>query len=169
MPDVPVLEMRGVVEFVNEFADATRDAAGEQHTAYPDAAELLAWTGPLPALDGLVAAAGAIHPLFAAGASARQRVNELLRSLRPTPVAAADGLRWAVDDPADLLPTALATTVLAWLLRHDPDRLGTCGATNCVDVYADSSPAGRRRFCSTTCLNRHKVAAHRRRAAGTSG
>lgn len=157
--------MRGVVEFVNEFADAARDAAGEQHTAYPDAAELLTWTGPLPDVDGLVAAANAIHPLFAADPSA-ERLNELLQSLRPTPVAAADGLRWAVDDPADLLPAALATTVLAWLLRHDPGRLGTCGASNCVDVYADSSPAGRRRFCSTTCLNRHKVAAHRRRAAG---
>lgn len=167
MPDVPVLEMRDVVEFVNEFSDAAREAAGEQHTRYPDAAELLVWTAPLPGIDGLVEAANAIHPLFAASGSTRERLNELLRSLRPTPVATADGLRWTVDDPADVLLTALATAVLAWLLRHGPDRLGTCGGADCADVYADSSPAGRRRFCSTTCLNRHKVAAHRRRAAGT--
>ncbi|MCR3719384.1 CGNR zinc finger domain-containing protein [Prauserella flava] len=164
---MPVLDMHDVVEFVNEYADAARDAAGEQHTAYPDAAELLTWTGPLPDVDGLVAAANAIHPVFAAGTSARERLNDRLRDLRPTPVAAVDGLRWTVDHPTDTLSAALATTVLAWLLRHGPDRLGTCRGANCVDVYADASPAGRRRFCSTTCLNRHKVAAHRRRAAGT--
>lgn len=167
MPDVPVLDMHGVVEFVNEYADAARDAAGEQHDAYPAAAELLTWTEPLPDVDGLVAAANALHPVFAADAHTRDHLNELLRALRPTPVATTDGLRWTVGDPADVLPAALATAVLAWLLRHGPNRLGTCRGANCIDVYADASPAGRRRFCSTTCLNRHKVAAHRRRAAGT--
>lgn len=159
--------MRDVVAFVNEFADAAREAAGQQHTPHPDAAELLTWTAPLPDIDGLVAAANAIHPLFAAGTATHEHLNDLLLSLRPVPVATADGLRWAVDDPGDVLVAALAAAVLAWLLRHEPDRLGTCRGANCVDVYADSSPAGRRRFCSTTCLNRHKVAAHRRRAAGT--
>lgn len=158
--------MHSVVEFVNEFADAARKAAGEQHAAYPDAAKLLAWAAPLPDVDCLVAAANAIHPVFISEAPTRERLNALLRSLRPTPVAVTDGLRWAVDDPGDVLPAALTTAVLAWLLRHGPDRLGTCRGANCVDVYADSSPAGRRRFCSTTCLNRYKVAAHRRRAAG---
>ncbi|MGH3466818.1 MAG: CGNR zinc finger domain-containing protein [Thermocrispum sp.] len=31
--------------------------------------------------------------------------------------------------------------------------------------YADVSPACRRRFCSSTCLNRHKVAAYRQRVS----
>ncbi|MEV4807002.1 CGNR zinc finger domain-containing protein [Nonomuraea sp. NPDC049421] len=169
MPAVPVLDVRHVVAFVNEYADPPREAAGEQETPYPDAHDLLAWPPglALPATGGLVAAANAVFPVFAAARDGRalEELNALLRAVRPLPVAAPDGLRWTAGDAADLLPAALATCLLSWLMTHEQARLGTCHASRCVDVYTDASPAGQRRFCSATCLNRHKVAAYRKRAS----
>ena len=173
VPAVPALDVSHVVAFVNEYADPPREAAGEQETPYPDPAPLLAWPGdlPLPAGGDLVKAANAVFPVFAAAREGRafDELNALLRAVRPLPVAAPGGLRWTVGDPADVLPAALATCLLAWLMTHGQARLGTCHAARCVDVYTDSSPAGQRRFCSATCLNRHKVAAYRRRASARKG
>ena len=45
------------------------------------------------------------------------------------------------------------------------DRLGTCEATDCGRVFVDLSKNASRRFCSTTCQNRVKAAAFRRRRA----
>ncbi len=42
-------------------------------------------------------------------------------------------------------------------------RLGLCHADRCDRVYIDTSKNGSRRFCSTTCQNRTKAAAHRAR------
>ncbi|MEU5878898.1 CGNR zinc finger domain-containing protein [Spirillospora sp. NPDC047279] len=42
-------------------------------------------------------------------------------------------------------------------------RTGVCAADGCENVYADTSKAGRRRFCSETCANRTNVAAFRAR------
>jgi predicted RNA-binding Zn ribbon-like protein len=165
--------MSRVVEFVNEYADPAREAADEQGLAYPDAVEVLQWTGPVPvpAVGELVAAANAIFRVFASANEGRalDELNELLRSARLTPVATESGLSWTVETPEDVFPAALVTCLLAWLMRYGPDRLGTCQAVKCVDVYADASPAGRRRFCSSTCLNRHKVAAYRQRSSQERG
>lgn len=159
--------MSRVVEFVNEFADRTRAAADEQETPYPDAADVLAWPGRLPttAAEDLVAAANAVFRVFAAapGGRALEELNAILRATRPAPVATESGLRWTVDVPYAVLPAALGACLLDWLMKHDQARLGTCHGAKCVDVYA--SPSGRRRFCSTTCLNRHKVAAYRQRSS----
>src|ERR687893_781219 len=38
-------------------------------------------------------------------------------------------------------------------------------ARQCADVYVDTSPAGRRRFCCLTCQNRARAAAFRQRHA----
>ena len=43
------------------------------------------------------------------------------------------------------------------------DRLRTCAAEDCQDVYVDLSKNSSRRFCSTTCGNRQNVAAYRAR------
>lgn len=48
-------------------------------------------------------------------------------------------------------------------------RLGTCEAERCDRVYVDTSKNGTRRFCSTTCQNRTKVAAFRRRRSQAEG
>lgn len=170
---VPALDISRVVEFVNEYAEATRAAAGEQEMPYPNAADVLAWPDQLPvsSVHALVAAADATFPVFTSAHLGRalEELNSLLQPLRPAPVATEAGLRWAVDRPAEVLPVALGTCLLEWLTKHEQDRLGTCQASKCVDVYADASPAGRRRFCSSTCLNRHKVAAHRQRSPRHQG
>ncbi|RZQ65150.1 CGNR zinc finger domain-containing protein [Amycolatopsis suaedae] len=157
MYDVPVLDMGRVVEFVNEHADRPRVVADEQDMPYPEMA--------VPSGD-LVPAANAAFEVFAAAPDGRafERLNDLLRAARPLPVATEAGLRWTVDAPENVLPAALGACLLEWLVNHGQERLGTCHGAKCVDVYADASPAGRRRFCSSTCLNRHKVAAYRQRA-----
>jgi predicted RNA-binding Zn ribbon-like protein len=49
------------------------------------------------------------------------------------------------------------------------DRVGTCASDDCERAFFDSSRNGSRRFCSTTCQNRVKAAAFRRRqTAGTA-
>ncbi|MDI2026975.1 CGNR zinc finger domain-containing protein [Saccharopolyspora sp. TS4A08] len=156
---VPVLDLGELVEFVNEFADEPRAAAGEQAAPYPDVVSVLGWS----ASGDPVASANALFRVFAAERPLAE-LNGLLRALRPVPVMTGQGLTWAVESSGDVLPAALSTCLLGWLLHHDESRLGTCQAARCVDVYADASPTGRRRFCSPTCLNRHKVAAHRARA-----
>lgn len=42
-------------------------------------------------------------------------------------------------------------------------RLGVCDADRCDRVYVDTSKNNSRRFCSVSCQNRTKVAAHRAR------
>lgn len=46
-----------------------------------------------------------------------------------------------------------------------PNRLGRCAATECDTTFADTSPTGRRRYCSQRCANRDAVCRHRARAA----
>jgi predicted RNA-binding Zn ribbon-like protein len=53
---------------------------------------------------------------------------------------------------------------LAAVLGTDArSRLGVCTAPRCDRVYVDTSFAGTRRFCSTSCQNRVKTAAYRAR------
>ncbi|MGP3965541.1 CGNR zinc finger domain-containing protein [Nonomuraea sp. 3N208] len=170
---VPALDVSRVVEFVNEYAHRPRAAAGEQEMPYPDAADVLVWPGalPVPAVGDLVAAANAAFRVFSSAHDGRafEELNGLLRSARPSPVATESGLRWTVDTPGEVLPAALGTCLLEWLMNHGQARLGTCHASKCVDAYTDASPAGQRRFCSSTCLNRHKVAAYRQRSSRSRG
>lgn len=170
---VPALDVSRVVVFVNEYAVRPRAAAGEQEMPYPDAADVLVWPGrlPIPAVGDLVAAANAAFRVFSSAHDSRafEELNGLLRSARPSPVATESGLCWMVDAPGEVLPAALGTCLLEWLMNHEQARLGTCHASKCVDVYTDASPAGQRRFCSSTCLNRHKVAAYRQRSSRSRG
>jgi predicted RNA-binding Zn ribbon-like protein len=45
-------------------------------------------------------------------------------------------------------------------------RFGVCNAFSCDRVFVDTSRNGSRRFCSTSCQNRTKTAAFRRRISG---
>jgi predicted RNA-binding Zn ribbon-like protein len=45
------------------------------------------------------------------------------------------------------------------------NRLGTCDSDDCDRVFLDVSKNASRRFCSTTCQNRIKAGAFRRRQA----
>ena len=46
------------------------------------------------------------------------------------------------------------------------ERLRACGRAGCGVVFVDTSRNGSRRFCSTACQNRVKVAAYRSRSRG---
>lgn len=47
--------------------------------------------------------------------------------------------------------------------------LATCSADGCTTIYADTSRAGTRRFCSPACANREAVRRHRARMRTTVG
>jgi len=168
VPAIPVLEMRDLVEFVNEYADRPRAVADEQDMPYPKIAGIAGMPNDLAdmPLDELVSAANEAYRVFAGAPDGRalETLNRILRATAPSPRATEDAIRWSVRSPRNVLPAAVAICLLDWLARHGQHRLGLCHGAKCTDVYADASPAGSRRFCSSTCLNRHKVAAHRSRA-----
>ncbi len=160
--------MRGLVQLVNEYADRPRVVSGERDMPYPEIAGIAGVPADLAAMPPreLVPAANEAYRVFSAAPEghALEALNRLLRSTAPAPVATEHGTRWSVRAPWHVLPGAMAICLLDWLGAHGQHRLGLCHAANCTDVYADASPAGRRRFCSPTCLNRHKVAAYRSRS-----
>jgi len=49
-----------------------------------------------------------------------------------------------------------------------PTRLGVCAASNCTNVYVDTSPNQSRRYCSDRCSSRANVAAYRARQKATA-
>jgi predicted RNA-binding Zn ribbon-like protein len=65
----------------------------------------------------------------------------------------------------------LAHALKAWgsvgtathLVTRGMSTLGECEADDCARIYADTSRAGTRRFCSPACANRQAVRRHRAR------
>jgi len=114
------------------------------------------------------ALADELHPVFAAPAGAERAalVTALLERTRVRPALTDhDGVlveEWTVDDAAHQERAAAALALRHHLAEH-PGRIGVCADDQCADVYVDSSPAGRRRFCCLTCQNRARAAAFRRR------
>lgn len=168
-----------LVELVNGWGDTPRREAGEQDLPYPPRQSLAGRLGLLanaePFADKVFRqVADRIHPVFAADhLSERVRlVGELLEEtgVRPTLFEEDHRVRgvWLVDDKRSALLAAAALALRARLLRQPADRLGVCAGKRCADVYVDASPGGRRRFCSITCQNRARVAAFRRRRAGSA-
>lgn len=100
---------------------------------------------------------------------AARRLNALLAVHPAHPHLAKEGGRWRLHHhPADaaLVPmwTAICAEALARLIGAGADnRLGTCDSDDCDQVFLDGSKNASRRFCSTTCQNRVKAAAFRRR------
>jgi predicted RNA-binding Zn ribbon-like protein len=164
---VPQIDVAWVVELVNEFSDPTRAAASEQEEPYPE----------LSTPDGhsagqswktaeLVRAANELHAIFDAaerGESVDGAINAILDRARPWQRAIPTGIGHAVTDAHDMLPAACALALLEWIAARGTRRIGVCDAGRCVDVFADASADGHRRFCSATCSNRHRVAQYRAR------
>ncbi|HEU5029439.1 MAG TPA: CGNR zinc finger domain-containing protein [Spirillospora sp.] len=77
------------------------------------------------------------------------------------------GVHMHYAPPSSRLPDRFRATTLMHLaelvVEHGIDRTGVCDAEGCDRVYADTSRAGRRRFCSEGCANRTNVAAFRAR------
>jgi len=164
---IPVL-----VDLVNGWASIPRREDGRDSAAYPPIADLAGRLGfPPPALSDreLAAAADRIYPVFTMADAGRRAelVTEFLEetSVRPGLHLVRAELRrgWSVPDPDAALLAASAIALREFLADHQPDRLGVCTGSRCVDVFVDASPGGRRRFCSVTCQNRSRVAAFRGR------
>jgi predicted RNA-binding Zn ribbon-like protein len=119
----------------------------------------------------LIVLADEVHPVFAADDPADQAsmVTTLLShtGVRPVLTAEQGALveAWIVDDPAQARRAAAALALRAQLAEH-PGRIGVCADRQCADVWVDTSPAGRRRFCCLTCQNRARAAAFRKRHGG---
>jgi predicted RNA-binding Zn ribbon-like protein len=123
-----------------------------------------------------VVLAGQLRDVFARIAEgdldgAAGRLNALL-ALHPAHphLAKEDGVWRLHHHPAEaaLVPmwTAICAEGLARVVgAGEADRLGTCGSDDCDRVFVDGSRNASRRFCSTTCQNRVKAAAFRRRHA----
>ncbi len=107
---------------------------------------------------------------FADQEGAIERINALLRDVAATPqIATHDDQPWHMHYSAPGAPlaeriTAGAAVGLAMLITEQGfERLGVCGADECLDVFVDTSRNRSRRFCNQTCSTKMHVAAHRAR------
>lgn len=105
--------------------------------------------------------------------TAATELNALLAAHPAPPHLAKHDGRWRLHHhPADAALVPMATAICADAVARiigsgDSGRLGTCDADACDRVFLDGSKNASRRFCSTTCQNRVKAAAFRRRHATT--
>jgi predicted RNA-binding Zn ribbon-like protein len=102
--------------------------------------------------------------------AAAARLNDLLARHPAHPHLAKEGGIWRLhhhpgDAPLVPMWTAVCAEGMARMIGagHAP-RFGTCAANDCERVFFDTSRNASRRYCSTTCQNREKTAAFRRRA-----
>lgn len=176
------LPLPSVVELVNEWGDDPRRAAGTSDEHYPTSRTMAAGTGPVAqvlaqATDAaLTQVANQIHAVFSAvgAAAVGSALTALVEAAALTPVFAEaedTGVleqQWFTDRSEHVLLAAAIVTLIE-RLRAEPDveRLGICGGDDCVDVWVDDSPGGRRRFCSVTCQNRARTRAYRAAHRGT--
>jgi predicted RNA-binding Zn ribbon-like protein len=125
----------------------------------------------------LVAVAAELYAAVAAHSAgdvdtAAERINEMIHRYdgRPTLLRHGDG-PWHLHFHGPRAPYADAVgggqaTAPAFVFGSEQaNRLGVCSAPECDRVYLDDSRNATRRFCSTPCQNRVKVAAFRARQA----
>jgi predicted RNA-binding Zn ribbon-like protein len=111
-----------------------------------------------------------------AAPSALSEVNRALRAreiiqLEPSEDGVNVGHRH-VGDPIDDALARLAEPIVREISAGREERLRVCDSETCRWVFYDSSPTGRRRWCSmATCGNQAKARRHRarRKATGVSG
>jgi predicted RNA-binding Zn ribbon-like protein len=103
-------------------------------------------------------------------------VNELLREGRALPQLVTHdhwGYHLHATPPDAPLPHRMgveAAMALVDVVRQDElDRLRTCDADGCGNVFVDLSKNRSRRYCSPACANRVNVAAFRARRAEQPG
>jgi predicted RNA-binding Zn ribbon-like protein len=63
----------------------------------------------------------------------------------------------------DRLAEKAAGDIVELVTTHGPERIRSCQASPCIEVFVDTSRNGRRRYCSHRCANRVNAARHRRR------
>src|SRR4051794_8566603 len=108
--------------------------------------------------------------LLAPRDEAAEQVNEILARTRAMPqLRRHDGQDWHLHllvGEAPLAERIAAETAMAMVdvIRADEhSRIAVCADDGCLGLALDLSRNRPRRFCSTTCANRHAVAAYRAR------
>ena len=169
------------VELVNAFA--TPDTFGRPADAQDPLAELrriLAIDPPSVEqlrgddVPGFVELAGHLRDVFedVHGGDvdgAASRLNLLLAEHPAHPHLAKEDGKWRVHHhPTDAALVPMYTSICAEGLARiigagGSGRLGMCDGPACDRVFVDVSKNASRRFCSTSCQNRVKAAAFRRR------
>ena len=106
-----------------------------------------------------------------AGADALEAVNRVLRARSVPELVAGEGSlaigHRHVGDPLDDALAGVAEPLVAVVAAGATDRFRICANDGCRWVFHDTSPTGRRRWCSmASCGNRAKAARHRARKRG---
>lgn len=102
------------------------------------------------------------------------RLNVFLSALSPEAMIARrldggwalslkTGSRGRVDER---LAEQVAAELVELVTAHGPERIRSCQASPCIEVFVDTSRNRRRRYCSHRCANRVNAARHRRRQRG---
>jgi predicted RNA-binding Zn ribbon-like protein len=164
------------VELAIDLANAERDSGPGWAAAFLRAHDEWFDAGtPLdlsPAeTEQAAATADLVRAVAVAGSQAEviTRLNDLLALASPQPYATDhDGelhLHYARADAPVLeqLTTTVAMGLSQVVVQHGWQRIGTCSAEGCDDVYVDTSRNASRRYCSNTCASRSTVAAYRAR------
>lgn len=99
-----------------------------------------------------------------------QALNPLLRQAyvlaQVEPDAGGLSLQFVVTEDSTLmqrLAVTCARGMIALAQQHGIDRMRSCSAEPCRDVFVDTSRNKSRRFCSERCANRYNIAAFRDR------
>ena len=174
------INLQIAVNLVNELTvEHAFGRPAERPDPFDAIAMVLAIDPPFPALDqadvpAFVALAQQLRDVFenldrGDLDAAANHLNELLAAHPAHPHLAMDHGHWRLHHhPVDAALVPQATAVCAEAMARMLDagaasRFGTCDAELCDRVFFDGSKNGSRRFCSTTCQNRVKAAAFRRR------
>jgi predicted RNA-binding Zn ribbon-like protein len=96
-------------------------------------------------------------------------VNDWAREPPPFPTLSPDGkIAWTALDPVRAGLAAVAVDA-AEVLAGPTERLRECSRDGCAALYLDTSPAGRRRWCSPErCGNAVYTARYRERTSRTN-
>ncbi|ONI67092.1 hypothetical protein BWI15_28385 [Kribbella sp. ALI-6-A] len=159
--------------FGGEFAQGRIRPAGDEAGVE---ASLRLTTRRIPTIDLPTFAAGgrdlyAVLRLLLDGDTdaAADGVNALLESTRAAPRLVREGdALWHLHFVGPGVSAATGwiaelATAVAMLVGSDASRLRSCGADRCDNLFLDTTRSRTQRFCSTSCQNRSKVAAHRAR------
>lgn len=159
-----------VIWFINEFADETRRLSGETGGPYPGLDEHRGTPAGLLDVDE-AACVMAANKAFAV-ARAGPDLTAIARALgalfagdhdvSPTIIDGEIVLTFGSADEPDL-DAEIGRRLVDLLADSTVHGLGLCDEHHCVDVFVDRSRRRNRRFCTTTCQVRARVARHRAR------
>lgn len=163
---------------VSEAVDLTNLFAGDEPVTGDDLGRLLHLyvlvDDPVD-VAGFADLAARLRGVFEADSPAErvQRLNALLTAHEPRPfIAEHDGqaphFHYVSDDGPDVhrVGVSLAMALAHVVVDDGAQRLGTCRAADCRNVFVDRTRNRSQQFCSKTCATRVHVAAHRARAPG---